>query len=116
MKEKNINIRGEQIKEILEGVMVAGLFCVVCISPGAGRHFSKLLYKELKKKFFKRAGEDKYLEYRNAFYYLRKHGLIEQEYKNGQLYISLTKEGRERAKKYRIDDLKIKKPRKWDGK
>ncbi|EKE10949.1 MAG: hypothetical protein ACD_15C00170G0001 [uncultured bacterium] len=38
------------------------------------------------------------------------------DYKKGQLFISLTKEGREKAKKYDIDFLEIKKPKKWDRK
>ncbi len=37
-------------------------------------------------------------------------------YKGKQLYITLTEEGRTRAKKYWIDDLRIAKPKKWDKK
>jgi len=33
-----------------------------------------------------------------------------------QVYISLTREGKRKAKKYQIDNLKIKKPKKWDKK
>ena len=42
--------------------------------------------------------------------------MINMDYKGKQLYISLTKKGRARAKKYWIDDLEIKKPKKWDKK
>lgn len=52
----------------------------------------------------------------NTFYKLKKRGLIKISNRNGQIYISLTKEGRKRAGKYQIDNLKIKKPKKWDKK
>jgi CRISPR-associated endonuclease Cas2 len=38
------------------------------------------------------------------------------EYQGKQIYISLTKEGRKKAGKYNIDNLEIKKTKKWDGK
>jgi len=52
----------------------------------------------------------------NAFYRLRKQGLISIKKINRQIYISLTEEGKKRAGKYQIDDLKIKKPKRWDKK
>lgn len=39
-----------------------------------------------------------------------------KENKNGIVEIILTKDGQERALKYQIDELKIKKPKKWDKK
>ena len=39
-----------------------------------------------------------------------------KENKNGTVEIVLTKEGKKRALKYQIDEIKIKKPNKWDGK
>ena len=38
------------------------------------------------------------------------------EEKNHQVYISLTSEGKKRAGIFQIDELKIAKPKKWDGK
>ncbi|MFA6097898.1 MAG: hypothetical protein WC788_09845 [Candidatus Paceibacterota bacterium] len=52
----------------------------------------------------------------NSFYYLKNSGMINMDYRGKQLYISLTEEGRAKAKKYRIDDLRIEKPKKWDKK
>lgn len=52
----------------------------------------------------------------NTFYKLKKRGLIKIIGRNGQIYISLTKEGKEKAGKYQIDNLEIKKPKKWDKK
>jgi len=50
------------------------------------------------------------------FYLLRKRGYIKLERKNNQIYISLTQEGKKKAGLFQIDDLKIKKPKKWDRK
>jgi phenylacetic acid degradation operon negative regulatory protein len=50
----------------------------------------------------------------NAFYYLRKRGFIEAQYRGKQVYYSLTDEGKKKAGKFKLDDLEIKKPKKWD--
>ncbi|OGI17977.1 MAG: hypothetical protein A3J63_00795 [Candidatus Moranbacteria bacterium RIFCSPHIGHO2_02_FULL_40_12b] len=52
----------------------------------------------------------------DTFYHLRKKGLIKMEYRGKQLYVHLSEKGRKLAKKYQIDNLKIKKPKKWDKK
>jgi DNA-binding transcriptional regulator PaaX len=52
----------------------------------------------------------------NSFYYLRKNGLLKMEYRGKQLHVSLSKEGKNVAEKYSVDNLKIKKPNKWDKK
>lgn len=62
------------------------------------------LRKKKRKKFY------------DTFYKLRKRGLIKMEYRGKQLYVHLTKEGKKLAGKYQIDDIKIKKPKKWDKK
>ncbi len=55
-------------------------------------------------------------KFKNRFYYLRKRGLINVEYRGNQVYISLTEEGKRKAGKYKIDDLKIKAAQNWDKK
>lgn len=52
----------------------------------------------------------------NTFYSLRKQGCIKVEKKNHQIYISLTEKGKKKAGIFQIDNLKIKKPKKWDKK
>lgn len=52
----------------------------------------------------------------DAFYRLRKDGCIRIQKKNNQIYISLTEKGRKKAGWLQIDELKIKKPKKWDKK
>lgn len=52
----------------------------------------------------------------STFSRLKQKGLIRIVKKNRQIYISLTREGKKRAGKYQIDNLKIEKTGKWDGK
>lgn len=43
-------------------------------------------------------------------------GLISMKEKDGQITVRLLKNGKEKALKYQIDTMKIKKPKKWDKK
>ncbi|HEY4497186.1 MAG TPA: hypothetical protein VJC20_00285 [Candidatus Paceibacterota bacterium] len=52
----------------------------------------------------------------NAFYRLYKTGCLEIEKKNHQIYILLNEKGRRRAGRLQMNHLKIKKPKRWDGK
>jgi DNA-binding transcriptional regulator PaaX len=52
----------------------------------------------------------------DAFYQLRKRGLIRFENKGGQIYIYLTEKGKKFAGILQIDELKIKNSKKWDKK
>lgn len=52
----------------------------------------------------------------NAFYRLKKQGMIEIQTINRQIYISLTPEGRKKAGILQIDTLKITRPKRWDRK
>lgn len=52
----------------------------------------------------------------STFYNLRKEGLINVEKRGAQIYISLTQEGRKKAGFLQINDLKINRPKNWDGK
>ena len=94
-------------KDILKILLLSGVIYVAASSP----YFWKQLiqnYKKLKKYPPKKV--------RSAFYNLKKQGYLIFEYKNNQLYISLTKKGKEKAGWMQIDELNIKKPRKWDKK
>jgi len=71
------------------------------------------IYKYAKFKIKNRKNNKKFYD---TFYSLKKRNLIFFDNRGGQFYISLTPEGKKLAGKYQIDDLKIKKPKKWDGK
>lgn len=99
--------RSEIVKDILLWLLVGGLICVAASSPYFVRNASRAL-KNSKKYKKKRIY--------NAFYRLRKEGCIKITKKNNQIYIGLTKKGRKKAGWMQIDDLNIKRPKKWDGK
>lgn len=74
-----------------------------------------LLPKIIKKSSVRLEGKNRKKFY-DTFYHLRKRGLIKMEYRGKQLYVHLTKDGKRLAKKYQIDNIEIKKPKKWDKK
>lgn len=99
--------RSEIIKDILLALAASGVIYVAASSP----YFGLNLMKALKRS--KRYGKKKTYD---AFYRLRKEGCINMKNVRGQIYISLTKKGRKKAGWLQIDKLRIKKPKKWDGK
>jgi CRISPR/Cas system-associated endoribonuclease Cas2 len=97
--------RKKFVKDALQTILFAGGLCVAATSP--------YFLSRIVRKYFKQFGKTR--EYLCAFDYLKNRGLIKAEERNGQIYISLSKKGKKKAGKYQIDDLKIKKPGKWDG-
>ena len=101
------NYRSEIVKDILAVLIIAGVVAVAATSPffivniikGIGK-----MKKYPKKKVY------------NTFYNLRGQGFINFYEKNNQIYISLTEKGKQKAGWMQIDDMKIKRPKKWDGK
>lgn len=95
--------------KILKMLLLVGAVYIAASSP----FFVFNLSKELRKRRFWHGRVDKD-KFQNSFYYLKKRGYINIISKNKQIYIYLTKEGKKMAGKYQINDLKIKKPKKWD--
>lgn len=102
--------KSEITKDILEYLLVAGMIYVASSSP----YFVLNLIKSFKKR--RKWHGYKHKTIYNKFYNLRKSGCIKIEEKNHQIYISLTAEGKKKAGWMQIDELRIKKPRKWDYK
>ncbi|OGI25885.1 MAG: hypothetical protein A3J76_05130 [Candidatus Moranbacteria bacterium RBG_13_45_13] len=102
-------------RSILKGILWSGLFVVACSSPKfvpkVLPQISRLIFP--KKKKIAKSGKHERQTY-DAFNYLRKKGLIRAIRKNKQVYIFLTGKGKKLAGKYQINDLEIKKPKKWD--
>ncbi len=94
-------------KEILKYLLLAGAIYVATSSPHFVLHLIRNISKS--KKVSKKQAT-------NAFNYLRRRGLLEIKKVNHDVCIALTKEGKKRAGKYQIDDLEIKRPKKWDKK
>lgn len=99
--------KSEIAKDIVKGLLIGGTICVAATSP----HFVLNLMRAVKrsKKYERR-------RFCDTFYNLRRRGYIRFEKRNCQIYISLTEEGRKEAGMYQINDLRIKRPEKWDGK
>jgi hypothetical protein len=99
--------KSEIVKDILYWLFVAESVAIAATSP----YFLRNLLRGFKN--FKKYPKKKVYD---NFYYLRKQGFIDITQKGHQIYISLTKEGRKKASLFQIDSLKIKRPKKWDGK
>jgi len=99
--------KSEIIKDILTQLIISGTICIAATSP----YFATNLFRGLKQK---RKYKKKNIY--NAFYRLQKNGCLNIEKKNHQVYINLTEKGKKKAGRFQIDSLKIKKPKKWDGK
>ncbi len=102
--------RSEIIKDIFNWLLIAGAVGVAATSP----YFGINLWKEFKRWGQKRKKYSRKRTY-DAFYNLRRQGLIEIQKRNHQIYIALTEKGRKKAGWLQIDSLKIKRPKKWDG-
>jgi hypothetical protein len=110
MQHKNKEI----VKLILKGLLITGSVAVASTSPMFVSMALPKVTKYLSDKIKDKRKKNK--KFCNTFYYLKRNDFINFENKNGQIYISLTKEGKKKAGKYQIDDLEIKKPKKWDNK
>lgn len=102
-------------KTILSVLLRLGIISAVVLSPMILPAFGIILV-ENKKAQIREAKEKRVKNFLNTFYQLKKRKLIKIEKRNNQIYISLTEKGKSRAGKYQIDDLKIKRPKKWDKK
>jgi len=98
--------KSEIAKDIFGILIVGGMVAIAATSPyfilNIMRGFKKLKKYPNKKVY-------------NTFYKLKKQGFINFYEKNNQIYISLTKKGKQKAGWMQIDDLRISKPKKWDG-
>ncbi|MFH0969179.1 MAG: CRISPR-associated endonuclease Cas2 [Patescibacteria group bacterium] len=108
MKDKN-----KIAKIIFKSILIAGGIAILAVSPSP-RLASTIIPNLIKLAFYKIRNKKEKKRFYDTFYYLRNKGLIKMEYEGKQLHISLTEEGKRKAEKYQIDDLEIKKPRKWD--
>lgn len=108
MKNKN-----EIGKIILKGILISGGVAVAATSP---YFVSRALPKIFKYAKYGLKRRKKMKNFQRSFYYLKSQDMIKIEDRGGQIYISLTKEGKKRAGKYQIDDLAIKPAKKWDKK
>jgi hypothetical protein len=98
---------------ILKGILISGGIAVAATSP---YFVPMVLPKIIKTAKYELKKRKKLKNFYRSFYYLRSQGFIGVEDRNGQIYISLTPEGRKKAGKYNVDNMQIKQPKKWDKK
>lgn len=99
--------KSEIVKDVFSWLFIGGAIAVAVTSPYFLRN---LLYGASQwKKYPKRKVSD-------TFYQLRKRGLLDWKEENGQIYISLTPEGKKKAGMFQLDILKIARPKRWDEK
>lgn len=101
-------------RSILKGVLWSGMFVAACSSPNFAGKILPQIAKQLSRDAKRRKKILPEKKFSNAFYYLKRRGLLDIQRKKGQIYIFLTKEGKKLAGKYQINDLEIEKPKKWD--
>lgn len=98
---------------IIKGIFIASGIAIAATSPFFLYRILPKIARYARYKYRIASQKDKKKIY-NIFYRLKQEGYINVSNVNGQIYISLTKEGKKKAGKYQIDDLKIEKPEKWD--
>ena len=101
----NINIQ----KIILTTVATVGLIGVALLAPNAlqvVKQFSPKKKKWVKEKYYMN----------NSIKTLLLKGLIKKVKKGNSEFVELTKKGQAEVSRYKLGDLEIKKPEKWDGK
>ena len=99
--------KSEISKDFLNAILVAGAITIAASSP----YFINNLLRSYKR--FKQYSKQRIAD---TFARLKREGLIKMERKGRQIYIKLTAEGKKKANYYQIDDLSIKKPKRWDNK
>lgn len=72
-------------------------------------------YRHAVKKYLQNREADK-RDFNNKIYYLKKQGYIRSFVERKKKYVELTAKGRKKIQKLSLNEIKIKRPKKWDGK
>lgn len=96
--------RGEIAKGILLGLAAGGFVAVSLALP----NFPQIL------KFFNNDSKEKN-RIRRSISSLKNKRLIKTYFKNGQEFMEITENGKKKVLFYKLDEIKIKRNKKWDG-
>ncbi len=96
-------------KIILATIATAGVLTVAVAAPNAVQCI-KMFYPDQKRKYKVNHQVNRTIKR------LKQQGLIKFEKRNDQSFVRLTEKGKERLLKYQMQELEIKKPKKWDKK
>jgi len=97
-------------KEILAFLLLVGAITVAATSPYFLYNLTRFV---LKNKKFRHFGDEKKI--RDAFYYLKRNGLIRIKKDSYDIVVTPTEKGKRRAAINKLIDLRITTPQKWDG-
>lgn len=102
---KNNYEKGELAKDILKGLAVGG-FIVACV---AMPNLPQVL------KLFGVIDSRGRYRFNRSLRNLQEKRLVRMYRKNGQDIIEITDKGKRKVYKYKLDEMKLKRPKKWDG-
>lgn len=106
-KREDVIIKG-LTKAVIITLATGAVITLALAFPGLG-----YLYKAFKKEQWEEARRRGTLKI--TIKRLEKQSLVSWSEQDGELTLNLTEEGKKKVLKYKIDDLKIRKPVKWDG-
>jgi len=93
--------------KLLKVLVVGGVVTIAAVNPFFGLLAAKVIEEELKKR--------KWQRFRRDLYYLKHKGFIEVDpNSDGSYSVRATSVGKQQVKKYDLDDIFIKTPKKWD--
>ena len=96
--------RGELAKEILKGLAMGGLIAASFVAPNLSQVFSL---------FGVENSRDRY-KIKRSIYGLSKRKLVMLHDKDGEEFIEVTEDGKKKILKYKLDDMFLARPKKWD--
>jgi len=95
----------ELAKNILKVIGAAGVLSVLMVAPGLSQTL----------KLFNWNNKNYRRKFQMAFWYLKRKKFIKTYYKDGKEFVEITENGKRRKLSYDFENLKIKKPKVWDG-
>lgn len=106
-KDNDLALARGLTKAVLVGLGAGAVISTALLFPGIG-----LLYKEFKKEQWERSRKRGRLN--STIKRLEKQKLISWREKDGELILTLTEGGKKKVVGYKIEEMRIQKPKKWD--
>lgn len=110
MKQKTKEKRIKAAKIVLKCIGVAGFVGMAIMAPNALQCLD--MFRKDKKRYY---AQDKY-RIKSTIPKLYSRGLIRFQEKGGKKFVALTDKGKQEFLKYQLQELKITRSKKWDGK
>lgn len=105
-------IASNTAKVVFATALLGGVITTLAVAPGLGLILGKAVSAS------RRAKRDRYRKLWERFHAFKKRNLVEfvGENSEGEMVYSLTNNGLKEAKRFLIETLELKPPKKWDGK